>query len=438
MQFALFLALIVADPTTLLVPPFSHTMGFNRIGRLYISMYLGMSFKLDDPEGMCGAKMVEEDDPSTSNDDHILTMFGVNSGSSQIVYNVKLIEPRLYGSPGKDTNHFNHPHGICCNKYGTVYVADTDNDRVVRLKYHDTRLTWAGVIPNDELLISNGEAKLKAPRDVAIDSHGRVYVADSGNNRVVVFDSLGALVTTWTADLEGPTGICVMEPGADYNDFGLNAAVVIDQGRTRISQFSLDDGRQLRTLDMRRIGLDEAGFAYCAYDRHGNVYVTDQLNSQIHLFDPELKYIVSFGRQGIEGTTFQSPTGIAIWRRFGQVFISEANGGQYYWLGLDAYLIGFYPTEFDSLKPGTTIALYVTEMADITVDITDPSGKLVRSLAPPHLQHPGEVLIVWDGRDNAERLVAKGEYRVTVTARPTYSRPMRILKKELTGTVRRV
>ena len=437
-QFALLLALIASDPTTLLVPPFSHTLGFNRIGRLYINMYLGRNFRLDDPEGMCGAKMVEEDDPTTSSDDHILTMFAVNSGTSQIVYNVKLIQPRIYGSQGRDTGQFDHPHGICCNKYGTVYVADTRNNRVVRLKYENTNLRWVGVIPNDEVKMANEEASLKSPRDVAIDTHGRVYVADSGNSRIVVFDSLGALVTTWTADLEGPTGICVLDPAADYNEFGLNAAVVIDQGRTRISQFSLDDGQQRRVIDMRRIGLDEAGFAYCAYDRHGNVYVTDQINSQIHLFDPDLRYVVSFGRQGAEGTTFESPTGIAIWRRFGQVFISEANGGQYYWVGLDAYLIGFYPAQFDSITPGTTIALYVTEMADIAVDIADSSGKLVRTLAPPHLHHPGEALIVWDGRDNAGKLVPVGEYKVTVVAKPTYSQQMRILRKELTGSVRRV
>jgi len=422
------LAIIGSDPTTLLVPPFTHTMGFNRIGRLYISLYLGRSFKLDDPQGMCGAKMVEEDDSTTSNDDHILTMFGVNSGSSQIVYNVKLIEPRIYGSAGSDTGHFSHPHGICCSKYGAVYVADTDNDRVVRLKYENTRLKWVSAI----------DSGMDAPRDVAVDSRGRLYVADSGNNRIVVFDSLGAVLATWTADLEGPTGICVLDPDADYNDFHVNSAVVIDRGRTRISQFSLDDGQQRRMVDMRRIGLDAAGFAYCAFDRHGNVYVTDQLNSQIHLFDPDLRYVVSFGRQGVEGTNFDSPTGIAIWRRFGQVFVSEANGGQYYWVGLDAYLIGFYPPEFDSLRPGTTIALYVTEMAEIKVDITDPSGKLVRSLAPPHNQHPGEALIVWDGRDNSGKLVPEGEYNVNVVARPTYSRPMRILRKELTGTVRRI
>jgi len=427
-QLVLLFALIGSDPTTLLVPPFSHTLGFNRIGRFYISMYLGRSFRLDDPQGMCGAKMVEEDDPSTSNDDHILTLFGVNSGTSQIVYNVRLIEPRIYGSAGSDTGHFDHPHGVCCNKYGTVYVADTRNNRVVRLKYENTKLRWVSAI----------DSGLAAPRDVAIDTRGRVYVADSGNNRVAVFDSLGAPVASWTADLDGPTGICVLDPDADYNDFGVNAAVVIDRGRTRLSQFSLSDGQQRRMVDMRRIGLDEAGFAYCAFDRHGNVYVTDQLNSQIHLFDPDLRYIVSFGRQGAEGTTFDAPTGIALWRRFGQVFISEADGGQYYWVGLDAYLVGFYPAEFDSVRPGTTIALYVTELADITVDIADSAGRLIRSLAPPHVQHPGEALIVWDGRGNDGKLVPVGEYKVTIVAKPTYSRPMRILRKELTGTVRRI
>ena len=54
------------------------------------------------------------------------------------------------------------------------------------------------------------------------------------------------------------------------------------------------------------------------------------------------------------------------------------------------------------------------------------------------MQHPGEALIVWDGRDNNGKLVPEGEYKVTIVARPTYSRPMRILRKELTGTVRRI
>jgi DNA-binding beta-propeller fold protein YncE len=420
--------LLAADnPTTLMVPPFEHTLGFNRVSRFFINMYLGRSFHLDDPEAICGAKMVEEDDPKTSGDDHILTMFAVNSGTGQIVYNVRLVEPRLYGKAGSDEAQFKHPHGICCNKQGDVYVADTDNDRVVKLKYYGTDLHW----------IRAFDSLLAAPRDVALDSRGRVYAADSGHNRIVVFDSLGNVTAFWDPGLEGPTAIAVLDANAEYNEFRVDAAVVIDRDRTRLNLLSLS-GEILRQLDMRRIGLDEAAFAYCAFDYDGNVYVTDQVNDQIHVFDPALKYIVSYGRQSGTDARFDSPRGISIWRRFGQVFIVEAEGGQYYWLGLDAYMIGCYPPEFDSLRPGTTIALYVTEMADVTINITDPSGNLVRALTPPHVQRPGEVLIVWDGRDNRNELVREGEYRIDVVARPTYSRPKYILKKELTTTVRRI
>ena len=429
-QVLLLLAALVfaADnPTTLMVPPFEHTLGFNRVSRFFISMYLGRSFKLDDPQGMCGAKMVEEDNPKTSGDDHILTLFAVNSGSGQIVYNVKLVEPRVYSGEGSDTAQFRRPHGICCDKYGDVYVADTDNDRVVKLKYADTHLHWVAVF----------DSVLAAPRDVSLDSRGRVYVADSGHNRIVVFDSMGSVLGLWGAELEGPTAIAVLDAKADYNELGVEAAVVIDRARTRINLLSLS-GEILRQVDLRRIGLDEAGFAYCAFDRHGNIYVTDQTNDQVHVFDPGLKYIVSYGRQSGTEARFDSPRGITIWRRFGQVFIGEAEGGQYYWLGLDAYMIGCYPPEFDSRRPGTTIAIYVTEMADVTVNITDSLGKIVRTLTPPHQQRPGEVLIVWDGRDNQGSVVGVGEYRIDVLAKPTYSRPRYILKKQLNASVRRL
>ena len=411
-----------------MVPPFEHTLGYNRLGRLLISMYLGRSFKIDDPEGMCGAKMIEEDDPTTMADDHILTMFTVNSGTGQIVYNVKLVEPRVYGSVGSDSNQFRRPHGICCNPKGDVYVADTDNDRVVRLKYEATRLHWVGPVGSG----------LKAPRDVALDSRNRLYVADSANNRIVMYGDAGAEVGAWTSGLVGPTAVAVIDDGMRYNDFQTNSAVVIDRDRTRINRLTLS-GEITAQVDMRRIGLDEAAFAYVAFDRYGNCYVTDQVNDQIHIFDPDLKYIVSYGREGTGDAHFMSPRGIAIWPRFGQVFINESEGGQYYWLGIDAYLIGFYPPEFDSLRPGTTIALYVTEPSEMTINVSDSADQVVRTLTPPFRQKPGEVLVAWDGKDNHGRLVQPGEYKVAVAAKATYPRVAKYrFQKELVGTVRRV
>ncbi|MFO7638690.1 MAG: FlgD immunoglobulin-like domain containing protein [bacterium] len=420
---ALLLTSAPGSPSALLTPPFSHTLGFQRIGRYYLRLYLGSGFRVDDPQGMCGAKMTEEDDPTTSRDDHILTLFGVNSGTGQIVYNVKLLEPRIYGSEGPGTGEFRQPHGIACNPEGDVYVADTGNDRLVRLRYAGGRLVWVSV----------PDAALAAPRDVALDSRNRVYVTEYGADRVVVLDSSGARLAAWSGELDRPTGIAVIDQAAPYNQYGTDAAVVVDRDGRRLSLFSLD-GRLRRQVDIRRLGLTEGEFSYAAFDRHGNCYVTDQLADQVHVFDPELAHIVSFG----DDSRFNSPRGILLWRRFGQLFVNEAEGGQYYWVGLDGYLIGCYPAEFDSRRPGTTIALYVTGVADIEVHVTDAAGRLVRALTPPHDQRPGEVLIVWDGLDDRGALVPVGEYQVHAVIRPTYSTPRRIHKKELAGTVRRV
>ena len=128
----------------MMVPPFEHTLGFNRIGRYFVNLYLGRGFHIADPQGICGAKMIEEDDPKTLRDDHILTMFTVNSGTGQVVYNVKLLEPKVFGAAGSGPGQFRRPHGICCNPAGDVYVADTDNNRVVRQRRSRVRPVGAG------------------------------------------------------------------------------------------------------------------------------------------------------------------------------------------------------------------------------------------------------------------------------------------------------
>ena len=54
-----------------------------------------------------------------------------------------------------------------------------------------------------------GEEQLKNPSDLFISSKGRMYIADTGNKRVLVCDKLGNLLNIIEGELKGPTGLYV-------------------------------------------------------------------------------------------------------------------------------------------------------------------------------------------------------------------------------------
>lgn len=424
------LTIMSNESSTLIPPPFTHTLGFNRISSYYINMYLGNVVQVDNPEGLCCTKIKEEDDPTTWRDDALLTLFAVNSGTGQIVYNVNLSNLKTFGTKGSGAGQFNNPHGITCNENGDVYIADTGNRRIVHLRYFQGELRWITVV----------DSTLELPYDVSLDSRGNLYAVDAGDNRILVYSPDDSKIQTISTELEYPTAIAVIDRLAPFNEQALDRIVVVDRFGNRINQINRS-GEIIRSVDCRSIGLDTANLSYCAFDRYGNSFVTDRINHQIHIFDHNLKYITSFGRPANalgSQPVFNSPRGIAINRKFGQLFVSEQDGGQYYLIALDGWLIGCFPERFDSLKPGTTIAFYLTQRAEITIDIINSSGDIIKTLTPPYQYGPGEALVVWDGQDNQGLIVPPGEYSIRITIRPTYSRPRYTFKKELRAKVFRI
>lgn len=100
---------------------------------------------------------------------------------------------------------YNHPSGLACYKSesGTYYFAVTDawNNRV--FVYSGTGVENA--VKNTPVVLGQKDAtsttpgyamdKLSWPMDCAIDNKGRLYIADTRNNRIQVFDDVTSLIT---------------------------------------------------------------------------------------------------------------------------------------------------------------------------------------------------------------------------------------------------
>lgn len=85
---------------------------------------------------------------------------------------------------------FNQPAGLTVDSSGNVYVADTSNATIRYLSPLGnggvaTVTTLAGTVANQGFLDAPiATAQFNQPAGVAVDSHGNVYVADSGNYRI--------------------------------------------------------------------------------------------------------------------------------------------------------------------------------------------------------------------------------------------------------------
>ena len=86
------------------------------------------------------------------------------------------------GASGSGPGEFDHPEAVAVDGAGDMYVADTYNNRVVKL-------SPAGAVLDEWGSRGTGDGRFHSPTGIALDAAGNVYVVDSENNRVEVFDS---------------------------------------------------------------------------------------------------------------------------------------------------------------------------------------------------------------------------------------------------------
>ena len=120
---------------------------------------------------------------------------------------------------------FNRPNAVAFGKNGEIFVSDGYvNSRIVEFTKEGQFVRIIAGVKGSR------PGELDLPHAVAIDSSGRLLVADSGNKRVCVFDQDGKLVETWPTPGQG--GLAIVSDGTVYvSDVNAGAVVLLKDGK---------------------------------------------------------------------------------------------------------------------------------------------------------------------------------------------------------------
>ena len=120
------------------------------------------------------------------------------------------------GVTGSDSSHFHQPCDVLIGPDGSIYISDSHagqdmaappetNGRILKFD-KDGRFikSWGS--------LGSGPGQFRNPHALAMDSQGRLFVADRVNGRIQIFDQDGNFLTEWR-QFGRPSGIAI-----DQND----------------------------------------------------------------------------------------------------------------------------------------------------------------------------------------------------------------------------
>lgn len=190
-----------------------------------------------------------------------------------------------FGAAGTEAGMFNAPRGVAVAADGSLYIADSRNNRIQHLAKDGTVIKVWGSFAD----VQKGNAPggtFNEPWGIAIGPDGFVYVADTWNFRIQKFDPDGNFVKMWgyfgqaekPEAFWGPRGLYIDHQNHIFvTDTGNKRVVVFDSEGNPITQFGTE-------------GVDPGMFnepVGITGDENGNIYVADTWNQRIQVFKPD-------------------------------------------------------------------------------------------------------------------------------------------------------
>lgn len=192
------------------------------------------------------------------------------------------------------------PAGIAIDSKGRIYVADTFRGAVFVFDLETKTLEFIG---------ADGRGRLANPYGIAIDKNDNIYVSDTKLKRVNVYDTAGNLTASTnkigSETIVNPAGLAIDAIG--------NRLLIADSRGHKI--FAADLAQLNRGASFGKAGEGDAELHFpnaVAVDSQGRIYVTDTMNFCIKVFDKEFKFIRRIGEHGTGFGMFDRPKGVAL------------------------------------------------------------------------------------------------------------------------------
>jgi len=196
-------------------------------------------------------------------------------------------------TPANQPANLNFAQSVAVDRNGNLFIADSNDNRIIKVTPAGNATVVAGLGPiapccygGDGGLATN--ATLNRPTGVSVDSHGNVFFADSGNNRIRMFPVGGNINTVAGTGVAGFFG---------------------DGGQATSAQVNNPNG--------------------VAVDLAGNVYIADTNNSRIRMIAAATGIITTVAGANSPGFSGDGGAAIGAQLNFPQTLAVDTAGNEY-------------------------------------------------------------------------------------------------------------